>query len=168
MLLDKGTHEGAHGQGHLLLMRGSPTRRSSAPMPSSGSWESSEDVKSNPAPSAKELPILRRRQTGRTDHPLGGDDENGGSPPDSRPTLRRLTSETERQVAESSRSGSERGSLDMLRMSVTTNGEGGGSGSGSGSGSREVEVLIHHVGFGGKDSDCELMSRSRRLNRSLG
>jgi hypothetical protein len=56
----------------------------------------------------------------------------------SRPSLRRLTTETERQVAESSRSGSEggslRGSLDMLRMSA---GEGVGGG--------EVEVLIHQV-----------------------
>lgn len=51
----------------------------------------------------------------------------------SRPALRRLTSETERQVAESSRSGSERGSLDMLRMSVAD------------PGAEEVEVLIHHV-----------------------
>lgn len=51
----------------------------------------------------------------------------------SRPALRRLTSETERQVAESSRSGSERGSLDLLRMSVAD------------PGAEEVEVLIHHV-----------------------
>jgi hypothetical protein len=47
----------------------------------------------------------------------------------SRPALRRLTSETERQAAESSRSGSERGSLDLLRMTTTD----------------EVEVLIHQV-----------------------
>lgn len=51
----------------------------------------------------------------------------------SRPALRRFTSETERQVAESSRSGSERGSLDLLRMSVAD------------PGAEEVEVLIHHV-----------------------
>ena len=59
----------------------------------------------------------------------------------SRPTLRRLTSETERQVAElaeSTRSGpsgaseGSRPSLDMLRMS-------------SGEESEEVEVLVHQV-----------------------
>jgi len=53
----------------------------------------------------------------------------------SRPALMRLTSETERQVAESSRSGSERGSLDLLRMSTSN----------AGSGAEEVEVLIHKV-----------------------
>jgi hypothetical protein len=53
----------------------------------------------------------------------------------SRPTLMRLTSETERQVAESSRSGSERGSLDLLRMSTSN----------AGAGAEEVEVLIHKV-----------------------
>ncbi|WVR07626.1 hypothetical protein IAU60_004668 [Kwoniella sp. DSM 27419] len=56
----------------------------------------------------------------------------------SRPALKRLTTETERQVAESSRSGSEpsgsmRGSLDILRMSAVDEGSG------------EVEVLIHTV-----------------------
>jgi hypothetical protein len=51
----------------------------------------------------------------------------------SRPALTRLTSETERQVAESSRSGSERGSLDLLRMSTAN------------AGTEEVEVLIHKV-----------------------
>ena len=60
----------------------------------------------------------------------------------SRPTLRRLTSETERQLAEhaeSSRSGasqsegaSNRGSLDLLRMSPVQE-------------NAEVEVLVHHV-----------------------
>lgn len=55
----------------------------------------------------------------------------------SRPALMRLTSETERQVAESSRSGSERGSLDLLRMST--------SNAGAGTGAEEVEVLIHKV-----------------------
>jgi hypothetical protein len=59
----------------------------------------------------------------------------------SRPALMRLTSETERQVAESSRSGSERGSLDLLRMSTAN----ASSGSGSGSGAEEVEVLVHKV-----------------------
>jgi hypothetical protein len=53
----------------------------------------------------------------------------------SRPALMRLTSETERQVAESSRSGSERGSLDLLRMSTSN----------AGTGAEEVEVLIHKV-----------------------
>jgi len=54
----------------------------------------------------------------------------------SRPALRRLTSETERQVEESrsSEGGSLRGSFDMLRMSsVEPNSSG------------EVEVLIHRV-----------------------
>jgi hypothetical protein len=52
--------------------------------------------------------------------------------------LRRLTSETERHVAESSRSGasdgtgSVRGSFDLLRMSTVEE-------------SKEVEVLIHQV-----------------------
>ena len=53
----------------------------------------------------------------------------------SRPTLMRLTSETERQVAESSRSGSERGSLDLLRMSTAN----------AGGAAEEVEVLVHKV-----------------------
>ena len=55
----------------------------------------------------------------------------------SRPTLRRLTSETERQVAESSSAsvseGSNRGSFDSLRMTKGTEE------------SKEVEVLVHHV-----------------------
>ena len=59
---------------------------------------------------------------------------------DSRPRLKRLTSETERQVAESSRSGppsegSTRGSFDMLRM-TEANGDDAGL---------EVEVFIHQV-----------------------
>lgn len=65
----------------------------------------------------------------------------------SRPALRRLTTETERQVAEGSMSGrsdggsagaSARGSLDMLRMSTPGGAEGG-------NGAGEVEVLIHQV-----------------------
>ncbi|WRT70157.1 uncharacterized protein IL334_007151 [Kwoniella shivajii] len=64
----------------------------------------------------------------------------------SRPTLKRLTTETERHVAEStgSRSGSEftgngsvRGSFDILRMTP--------GGSNSDESSREVEVLIHTI-----------------------
>jgi hypothetical protein len=55
----------------------------------------------------------------------------------SRPALTRLTSETERQVAESSRSGSERGSLDLLRMSTAN--------ASANAGGEEVEVLIHKV-----------------------
>lgn len=79
-------------------------------------------------------------------HPLsvatGGnefDDTDDAASDVSRPTLRRLTSQTERQVAESSRSGagsqsegSARGSLDMLTMSQKEP-------------SAEVEVLVHHV-----------------------
>jgi hypothetical protein len=69
------------------------------------------------------------------------DDGRRGSPGNdvlsdvSRPTLMRLTSETERQVAESSRSGSERGSLDLLRMSTAN----------AGGAAEEVEVLVHKV-----------------------
>ena len=69
------------------------------------------------------------------------DDSRRGSPGNdvlsdvSRPTLMRLTSETERQVAESSRSGSERGSLDLLRMSTAN----------AGGAAEEVEVLVHKV-----------------------
>ena len=60
----------------------------------------------------------------------------------SRPTLRRLTSDIEKQVAESSKSGggvsseasgSVRGSFDLLRMSRPDEQ------------STEVEVLVHHV-----------------------
>ncbi|KAK4686489.1 hypothetical protein P7C73_g3625, partial [Tremellales sp. Uapishka_1] len=73
---------------------------------------------------------LRRRNA----HPL--DSTSGESSSDvSRPTLRRLTSETERQAAAadgSSRGGSERGSLDLLRMTP-------------GSENGEVEVLVHQV-----------------------
>ena len=78
----------------------------------------------------------RSRHASRDDHPLDG--EEPGSPPDSRPSLRRLTGETERQVAESSRSGSERGSLDMLRMTTPQDKDG--------TESAEIEVLIHKVG----------------------
>lgn len=62
-------------------------------------------------------------------HPLIGHQDYDTDADVSRPALRRFTSETERQVAESSRSGSERGSLDLLRMTA----------------SDEVEVLIHQV-----------------------
>ncbi|WVF72943.1 hypothetical protein IAT40_007761 [Kwoniella sp. CBS 6097] len=81
-----------------------------------------------------------------TSHPLA---QVGPTPPThhvdvlgdvSRPSLHRLTSETERQVAESSKSGSEytgsmRGSLDLLRMSTVDEQSSGG----------EVEVLIHTI-----------------------
>ncbi|WVR00134.1 hypothetical protein IAU59_007276 [Kwoniella sp. CBS 9459] len=81
-----------------------------------------------------------------TSHPLA---QVGPTPPThhvdvlgdiSRPSLHRLTSETERQVAESSRSGSEytgsmRGSLDLLRMSAVDEQSSPG----------EVEVLIHTI-----------------------
>ncbi|KAK8853271.1 hypothetical protein IAR55_003974 [Kwoniella newhampshirensis] len=56
----------------------------------------------------------------------------------SRPALKRVTTETERQVAESSRSGgseSLRGSFDVLRMSTVDEPASGG----------EVEVLIHTI-----------------------
>jgi len=80
-------------------------------------------------------------------HPLTptGEEELDTRSDVSRPTLRRLTTETERQVAElaeSTRSGpsgasgpseGSRPSLDMLRMSSTEE-------------STEVEVLVHHVG----------------------
>jgi hypothetical protein len=91
----------------------------------------------------------------RGTHDEDGDDEdsdfwswNGGDESDiSRPTLRRLTSETEKQVAGSSRSGgtgsvgtgSARGSLDLLRMSAVEKEQHG----------REVEVLLHQVSVPG-------------------
>lgn len=81
-----------------------------------------------------------RRQLSTASHPLTAHDEPDGDV--SRPALRRYTSETERHVAESSKSGSERGSLDLLRMSNTD----------------EVEVLIHPVSHG---LNC---ARSRRSN----
>jgi len=90
---------------------------------------------------------LRRRFSGRADHPLESAEDGSQSPPDSRPSLRRLTSETERQVAESSRSGSEKGSLDLLRMSMVQDGDVGNG---------EVEVLIHYVGC---NQVYELMNR---------
>ena len=64
-------------------------------------------------------------------HPLTSNGLIDLDPPDSRPTLTRLLSETERQVAESSTSGasSTRGSLDLLRMSKA----------------EEVEVFIHQA-----------------------
>ena len=72
-----------------------------------------------------------------TVHPLSLATVNASLSDDaSRPTLRRLVSETERQVAESSRSGSDagslRGSFDLLRMSPAGT-------------SAEVEVLLHQV-----------------------
>lgn len=93
---------------------------------------------------------LRRRNRTRTNpedmapsssaHPLAGVGSSSATADAaaeaSRPTLRRLTTENERQVAEASRSGSEggsmRGSLDLLRMTVDPSVDG-------------VEVLIHEV-----------------------
>ncbi|ORX40522.1 hypothetical protein BD324DRAFT_677980 [Kockovaella imperatae] len=90
------------------------------------------------SPSKLTSPLRRRRLNGAffndsengedgSDHPLS----LASSPGDSRPTLSRLLSETERQVAESSTSGasSTRGSLDLLRMSKA----------------EEVEVFVHQV-----------------------
>ena len=73
-------------------------------------------------------------------HPLAGAASSSatadGAAEASRPTLRRLTTENERQLAEASRSGSEggsmRGSLDLLRMTADPDADG-------------VEVLIHKV-----------------------
>ncbi|WVW86263.1 hypothetical protein I302_108305 [Kwoniella bestiolae CBS 10118] len=113
----------------------------------SQSSSSNYNLTSNGSPSSSpELGgrrTLRSRngaQTPRMTHPL-----SALTPPTlytdvlgdvSRPNLMRLTSETERQVAESSASGgSMRGSLDLLRMTPTEAGEDG----------REVEVLIHTI-----------------------
>lgn len=98
------------------------------------------------SPSRVSIPTARRSLVGKhAVHPLEGkhvDRDEDEQSDVSRPTLRRLTSETERQVAElaessksggaSQSSGSNRGSLDLLRMTPTE-------------GSSEVEVLVHHV-----------------------
>ena len=62
----------------------------------------------------------------------------------SRPTLKRLTGETERQVAESSQSASEaassaRSSMDLLRMTSVE--------------STELEVMLHQVSMGPRYRD---------------
>ncbi|EIW71958.1 hypothetical protein TREMEDRAFT_58102 [Tremella mesenterica DSM 1558] len=82
---------------------------------------------------------LRRRQRhlsrdlAREDdleHPLSGNDEEG----ESRPTLKRLTSEAEKMAgsSKSESEGSIRGSFDLLRMNLEEGGD-------------EVEVLVHRV-----------------------
>ncbi|OXG81483.1 hypothetical protein C345_04822 [Cryptococcus neoformans A2-102-5] len=92
-----------------------------------------------PGPSRRR-PSRTLSSTPSNEHPLS----YTSSPPyhpqrlaDTRPALQRATSATERQVAESSKSGSEwgstRGSLDVLRMSSVDESSG------------EVEVLIHTV-----------------------
>lgn len=104
----------------------------------------SQNQSSSSANISRQNSLLRRRQPrdAANDldvHPLTTEDDVDVSDDISRPALMRLTSEVERQVAESSRSGgasldggSNRGSLDLLRMSGT---EGGG----------EVEVILHLV-----------------------
>lgn len=125
------------------------------PSPTHDPWSSFDDepgpIQAGPSRSHSRTPSRPPSPTSNQRHPLHTTESsdpdidqrhhlanNGRYPVDvlsdvSRPALRRLTSETERQVAESSRSGSERGSLDMLRMSVAD------------PGAEEVEVLIHHV-----------------------
>ncbi|OCF38070.1 hypothetical protein I316_00294 [Kwoniella heveanensis BCC8398] len=101
---------------------------------------------SNSGTGSSSTPLLKPSAT-PSPHPLA---QVGPTPPThhvdvlgdvSRPSLHRLTSETERQVAESSRSGSEytgsmRGSLDLLRMSAVDEQQASGG---------EVEVLIHTI-----------------------
>ena len=115
----------------------------SPPSEFSAIWARTNDMASSPITISRENSFLRRRPSSRNDHPLGRAQSNDASPPDSRPSLRRLTSETERYVAESSRSGSDRGSLDLLRMSTVEDGTGNGRGR-TGE-CVEVEVLIHEV-----------------------
>jgi hypothetical protein len=114
--------------------RAGPSRsRTGTSGPGSGSGSSSRlpsssSASRHPLHSTSPDPDIDHRDTNGRRYPGLGDLSDV-----SRPALRRLTSETERQVAESSRSGSERGSLDLLRMSVAD------------PGAEEVEVLIHHV-----------------------
>lgn len=114
------------------------------PSPPLDPWSSFNDDRDSVSPASQAGPSSRRTSPIGAEHPLymaaspvlaqrerySGLDVLGDV---SRPALKRLTSETERQVAESSRSGSERGSLDLLRMS-TANPD-----------TEEVEVLIHQV-----------------------
>jgi hypothetical protein len=110
----------------------------SSPTDSVNPWSTNNPIS---GPSIRRRPHTRQSssQIDDDDHPL--DRGSGSHTPEedvSRPALRRLTSETERHVAESSRSGasdgtgSVRGSFDLLRMSTVEE-------------SKEVEVLIHQV-----------------------
>ncbi|WWC64499.1 uncharacterized protein I303_107109 [Kwoniella dejecticola CBS 10117] len=129
------------GRRTLVKRKNGQSSSSNTPqIPSSSSASPSGDEgrgSSDPA-----IPHRISEQTKK--HPL-----SGPTPPNihtdilgdiSRPNLTRLTSATERQVAESSRSGSEygggsaRGSFDLLRMTP-----------GGADESREVEVLIHTI-----------------------
>lgn len=99
---------------------------------------------------------LRRRNRTRTNpeemmpnaHPLAGLTNSSKAATNasdaSRPTLRRLTTENEKQLAETSRSGSDggslRGSSDMLRMSGDSEADG-------------VQVLVHQVSCRGVQAD---------------
>lgn len=122
------------------------------PSPTQDPWSSFDDDDGSPALASHAGPSRSPSAVspkGQHQHPLYNSDLMGHDFPQangagrnggvdvlsdvSRPALKRLTSETERQVAESSRSGSERGSLDLLRMSAAD------------PGAEEVEVLIHHV-----------------------
>ncbi|WWD19684.1 hypothetical protein CI109_104146 [Kwoniella shandongensis] len=122
-------------------LRKSSLRRRNAPSSHNDSTTSSSNSGDRPNP---HRPDLSQRRTSSTPspHPL-----SHSTPPThhtdvlgdiSRPALKRVTTETERQVAESSRSGgseSLRGSFDVLRMSTVDEPTGGG----------EVEVLIHTI-----------------------
>ncbi|ORY33371.1 hypothetical protein BCR39DRAFT_557059 [Naematelia encephala] len=97
---------------------------------------SSTQITSRDASFLRRRPKQRETSVSEDLHPLAREvelEDEGVS----RPALRRLTSETERQVAESSRSAASEGtsrreSLDLLRMSVVENGG-------------EVEVILHQV-----------------------
>ena len=115
------------------------------PSPPLDPWASFDDDDEKPEVIGDDIPAAGPSQGKTPPHPLHSNDrlhvnhDRNGSldvlGDVSRPALMRLTSETERQVAESSRSGSERGSLDLLRMSTSN----------AGAGAEEVEVLIHKV-----------------------
>jgi hypothetical protein len=123
----------------LSTSRQSPRQNSPISTSQFSPWSQTQ-----PSPLDTSSTLRRRphtRQNSAQDDDAGPLIETAGALEDvSRPTLRRLTSETERQVAESSRSGSDgagggslRGSFDHLRMSTVDEG------------SREVEVLVHGV-----------------------
>jgi len=115
------------------------------PSPTLDPWASFDDSDEKPEVIGDDIPAAGPSRGKTPPHPLHSNDrlhvnhDRNGSldvlGDVSRPALMRLTSETERQVAESSRSGSERGSLDLLRMSTSN----------AGAGAEEVEVLIHKV-----------------------